>query len=295
MAPLSNISSKNSTRIASLLGTWTGQTHLKTDIGSYELMAYFVIHFMPDPMRGYACSLTDCSEFENHACMSDRRGNRACNDISDTLLDWSDISAFMYFGARIDVGFPFNKHRAQDTGDWIGPMNLVMAQDEVNADGRGNTVDSYVSRYVQTPSTEFIRMPKNCTLLREEDFRKIAGSEAVKQTAAGQYDPNREGDDPYEKYKNTCKNGDVKPLLPLFKFDFVQDEDTKEENVEVKLEFKLMSMPRKKDFMYEIFPKIQNRVNKANLGFHLSGPYCYGMYITSVLCSDGLMNHYQFY
>ena len=58
------MASKNSTRIASLLGTWTGQTHLKTGIGSYELEAYFVVHLMPDPMRGYSCSLKGCSEFE---------------------------------------------------------------------------------------------------------------------------------------------------------------------------------------------------------------------------------------
>jgi len=187
------------------------------------------------------------------------------------------VSAFMYFGAKIDVGFPFNKHRAQDTGNWIGPMNIIMAQDDINADVDSNVVDRYVSRFVETPSTEFIQMPKNCTLLREEDFKKIAGADAVRETAKGQYDPSGNGDnDPYEKYLNTCANGDVKPLLPLFQFDFVQDKDTKEESVEVKLDYKLMSMPHKKDYMYDIFPKIQSRVNNMGFGFHISGPYCYG-------------------
>jgi hypothetical protein len=200
------------------------------------------------------------------------------------------VSAFLYFGAKIDVGFPFNKHRAEDTGGWVGPMNIVMAQDNsfmLDASGTGTgtadsqaVVDRYISRYVQTPSTEFIKMPKNCTLLREEDFRKIAGDEAVKQTAEAQYDPNSNNVpdvDPYERYLNTCENGDVKPLLPLFQFDFVKaHEESDEEAIEVKMNYKLMTMPRKKDYMYDIYPKIMSRVNKANLGFHLSGPYCYG-------------------
>ena len=165
-------------------------------------------------------------------------------------------------------------------------MNIVMAQDDtvlIDASGTKNNdmiVDRYVSRYVQTPSTDFIQMPKNCTLLREEDFRKIAGDEAVRQTAQAQYDPdsnNNSDADPYQKYLNTCENGDVKPLLPLFQFDFVkEDQESDQESIEVKLDYKLMTMPRKKDYMYEIYPKIQNRVNRADLGFHISGPYCYG-------------------
>lgn len=88
------MASKNDTRIASLLGTWTGQTHIKTEIGSYELEAYFVIHFMPDPMRGYSCSLDDCSEFENNACMLNDSGDGVCKKISETVLDWSDGAYF---------------------------------------------------------------------------------------------------------------------------------------------------------------------------------------------------------
>jgi len=174
------------------------------------------------------------------------------------------------------VGFPFNKHRAQDTGNWVGPMNIIMSQDMSGEDGNSNIVDRYVSRFVETPSTEFIKMPKNCTLLREDDFKKIAGVDALRETAKGQYDPSNGSNDPYEKFLKSCKNGDVKPLLPLFQFDFVQDGDGKEETVEVKLDYKLMSMPHKKDYMYDIFPRIQNKVNNMGFGFHISGPYCYG-------------------
>jgi len=139
-----------------------------------------------------------------------------------------------------------------------------------------NLVDRYVSRYVETPSTEYIRMPKNCTLLREEDFEKIAGSVAVRETAKGQHGAGEDGRDPYEKYLKTCDNGDVKPLLPLFQFDFVQDQTTWEESIEVQLNYKLLTMPRKKDYMYDIYPIVQKRFNNAGLGFHISGPYCYG-------------------
>lgn len=204
----------------------------------------------------------------------------------------------MYFGAKIDVGFPFNKHREEDTGGWVGPINIVMAKDNgikdrstflSQDDDTVEIVDRYVSRYVQTPSTQYIRMPPNCTLVREEDFRKIAGDEAVKQTTEGQYDPDSQNDadkDPYEKYLDTCDNGDVKPLLPLFQFDFVrrQGEDDEKEAIEVKLNYKLMTMPRKKDYMYDIYPKIQNRVNRAGLGFHISGPYCFGELVECRIC-----------
>ena len=81
---------KNATRIASILGTWTGQTHLKTDIGSYELLAYFVVHFMPDPMRGYGCSLKDCIEEHNQVCELGSDGTNVCNDIAGNVVDWSD-------------------------------------------------------------------------------------------------------------------------------------------------------------------------------------------------------------
>ncbi len=85
-----NMNIKNTTRLASTLGTWTGQTHLKTDIGKYELLAYFVIHFMPDPMRGYGCSLEDCLEQQNKVCEVDGDHPPSCNDIAGNVVDWSD-------------------------------------------------------------------------------------------------------------------------------------------------------------------------------------------------------------
>jgi len=271
------MSSKNSTRISSLLGTWTGQTHLKADIGSYELMAYFAIHFMPDPMRAFACSLPNCSEFENKACVLDKNGDPSCTELTDGILDWSDVTAFMYFGAKVDVGFPFNKHREQDTGGWVGPLNIILANegDSASLSLKGeHEVDSYISRYVETPSTEYLQMPKNCTLLHSHDFDKIAGASAVRSTVTGQYDPDGKND-PYSKYLDTCSNGDVQPLLPIFEFDFIEDNEG-EDTVEVKVDYKLLTVPRKKDFVYKLYPMVQKKFNGAGVGFHIDGPFCYG-------------------
>lgn len=38
---------KNATRLASVLGTWTAETRLKTSIGDNTLTAWFVMHIMP--------------------------------------------------------------------------------------------------------------------------------------------------------------------------------------------------------------------------------------------------------
>ena len=279
--------SKNTTHISSILGTWTGQTHLKTNVGSYELLAYFVVHFMPDPMRGYGCTLKDCIEEHNQVCEVKQDSNDpVCSNLAGHMIDWSDINAFIYFGARIDAGFPFNKHRAEDTGGWVGPLNIIMASADIpdphpNLDNSTIVVDRYVSRYVNSPLTKFLKMPTNCSLLGEDDFNKVAGPIAVESTTKGQYDPNRNPNndkdyDPYHDHLNTCDNGDVQPILPLFQFDFEQNVASKEESIQVKLDYKFLTMPNKDDYMYKLFPMVQRRFNKADLGFHISGPYCYG-------------------
>eukprot|EP01083_Nonionella_stella_P293721 998923_1 len=141
-------------------------------------------------------------------------------------------------------------------------------------------VDRYVSRYVKSPLTQYLKMPKNCTLLGEDDFNKVAGPIAVDSTTKGQYDPNANINDkdydPYHAQLGTCANGDVEPLLPLFEFDFEQNKETGDEQIQVKLAYKFLTMPNKGDYMYNLFPMVQRRFNKADLGFHISGPYCYG-------------------
>lgn len=270
---------KNTTRISSLMGTWTGQTRLKAAVGPYEMKVYFIVHLMPDPMRGYGCEQSDCSEIDNHVCVQhdDRKSmSTECVDLENGKVPWSDISAFLYFGARVDAGIPFNVHLEHNLGGFVGPLNMVMAQNITKAnDNTTNVVDQYVVRYVDSPSTQYLHMHPNCSLFAPEDFERYMGPSAVNETVKAQPHATH-GEDPYAQYLKTCQHGNVKPILPLFDFSFVNDTDGTE-RVEVKLDYKILTFPKKTAPMYKLFPKLQERMNKRNGEFHISGPYCYGM------------------
>mmetsp|Transcript_12569 Transcript_12569/g.29137 ORF Transcript_12569/g.29137 Transcript_12569/m.29137 type:complete len:90 (-) Transcript_12569:960-1229(-) len=84
---------KNLTRVGSLLGTWTAQTEMKASFGDYKLVAYFTVHFMPNPMRQYGCELKGCKEMDNRVCMRhiDRNAEtQECTDMEGNVVDWSD-------------------------------------------------------------------------------------------------------------------------------------------------------------------------------------------------------------
>ena len=188
----------------------------------------------------------------------------------------STVSVFVNFGARVDAGFPFFVHKYHDTGDWIGPLSVVMAQNETAVLDIDNVVDQYSIRYVQTPTTPYLRMDPNCTLFSPDDFQKYMGMTAVKETIKVQSNATH-GKDPYEQYLGTCQNGDVRPILPLMEFTFVESPDQPEkESVQVQLDYKVLSFPHKSDIMYKLFPRLQKRLNQPGSGFHVSGPYCYG-------------------
>ena len=77
------------------MGTWTGQTTRKASIGRYDLLAYFSVHIMPDPMRGYGCELDSCQEMDNHVCMSTPLpssfgSQEACVATDSEVINWSD-------------------------------------------------------------------------------------------------------------------------------------------------------------------------------------------------------------
>lgn len=181
------------------------------------------------------------------------------------------VSAFFSFGARVDAGFPFNVHKNHDTGDWIGPLSVVLAQNESDA---SDVVDRYSIRYVESPTTPYLRMDPNCTLFSPEDFQNYMGIKAVRNTIKIQSNATH-GQDPYQKYLETCNNGDVQPILPLFDFSFVDTGDGKEA-IQVTLDYKVLTFPHKSDIMYKVYPTLQKRLNKREGEFHISGPYCYG-------------------
>lgn len=274
---------KNTTRISSLMGTWTGQTSLKAAVGPYSMKIYFIVHLMPDPMRGYGCQEpNNCSEIDNQVCVEhdDRKTfSQECVDLEKEQVTWSDVSAFLYFGARVDAGIPFNVHVEHNLGGWTGPWNLILAQNSTaasNDDNTTNVVDQYVVRYVDSPATQYLHMHPNCSLFAPEDFEQYMGNLAVKETVKAQPHATH-GSDPYQEYLKTCANGNVKPILPLFDFSFVKDPVDGTEKVDVKLDYKILTFPHQNAPMYKLFPTLQERMNRRNGEFHISGPYCYGM------------------
>jgi hypothetical protein len=257
------------------MGTWTGQSRLKAAVGPYEMNIYFVVHLMPDPLRGYGCEMSNCSEIQNQVCIEQKQeASQKCVNLEDGQVTWSDVSAFLYFGARVDAGIPFNVHLEHNLGGWVGPLNMVMAQNSTRDENMTSIVDQYVVRYVDSPSTQYLHMHPNCSLFGPEDFERYMGASAVNQTVHSQTHASH-GEDPYVPYLKTCAHGDVKPILPLFDFSFVKDVDGTEK-VEVKLDYKILTFPHEGAPMYRLFPTLQERMNRRNGAFHISGPYCYG-------------------
>lgn len=88
---------KNDTRIASLLGTWTGQIHLRS--GEDEIRAFFVLYLMPEPTRDYGCSLDGCDETNNQVCIEKLVGTKTCANMKDVVVNWSDGTLLLHTAA----------------------------------------------------------------------------------------------------------------------------------------------------------------------------------------------------
>ena len=158
--------------------------------------------------------------------------------ISHTLCS-RIVSAFVYFGAKVDAGFPFNIHKDHNTANWVGPLSMILAQNTTDNEG---VLDHYVARYVESPSTKYLQMEPNCSLFGPDDFENYMGETAVKNTVKMQTTTTK--GDPYQEYLKTCDNGSVKPILPLYDFTFVEDA-TGKEAIQVKLDYKILTFPKK--------------------------------------------------
>ena len=88
-------------------------------------------------MADYSCQLPNCPERDNRICQRQgidagshrRKEDFTCQNIQDIQSDWSDVAAFYYIGFHVHAGIPFRVEKVMDTGGWIGPYNLVLAQD----------------------------------------------------------------------------------------------------------------------------------------------------------------------
>jgi hypothetical protein len=190
---------------------------------------------------------------------------------------------FFNFGFIVDASFPFNVHLDDHTGGWIGPFSVLMAQNlSVASDTNNSLIDQYVSRYVNTLATPYLQRNPNCTLFRQVDFDSYAGPEAVNNTIYKQTVV-KQAEDPYKATKGTCENGNLQPMLPRFKIGFTttntsstNTNSTTREHMQIEIDYKILTVPTKKDKEYSLMPSLQKRFNREDRAFHISGPYCYG-------------------
>lgn len=271
---------KNDTRIASLLGTWTGLTNIKTDVGKYSLQADYILHIVGDSMRVNSCSISGCNEMDNMICEKPRLGtedsSNNCHDMTEVVSDWSDVSVFLFASVKVQSKNGINTE--QTTGDWIGPYSIVTAQNKsaittARDPAPGDIVDQYTAKYLETPSTPYLSMGDNCTFFGEKDFENILGKNCLDNTVMRQSQLSNStysftgASDPFIDYYKTCDNGDLKPMLPLIDFIFLADENGGEK-LHVKLHHKLTVTPKKGSVAYHSMPLLTKLLP-------ISGPYCY--------------------
>jgi len=262
---------KNITRLSSLLGTWTGQLRLKLDV----IEGYFVMYLTGSPLVDNQCTLgPSCSELKNQICLRPGQGhvtdsNNTCNDVQNIISDWSDLNAYMYFGGGYKIPPVQTEVQSKSTGDWVGPYSIIMARNE-SAIGESissslRVIDQYTMRYVKTPMTPFLRMSRACDLFSENDFPSFLGEKAVNSTIQIQASTA----DPFQPFYKTCSNGDVKPILPLVTFTFVENNKGQEMmRVEVNYEMPIAILPNSS--LLKAIKLLQKTSDVP-----LRGPYCY--------------------
>lgn len=262
---------KNDTRISSLMGTWTAEVQMK-DSGGNEMHSFVVLHFICDPLKGAnQCELENCDEVDNSICLFEHTGGGSrCGSMFRDIADWSDALVFMYSG--VDLNVPSHDQKINlSTGGWTGPYNLVLAQgttSSTNGLQNSKVVDNYTLRYVQGPYTPFLRMDPECNLYDSLNFSENLGPIAINTTAQTQTTL-LNGEDPYEEHLKTCAVGNIKPSLPMIKFEFSTSSRTQIEDLKVKLSYKQLIVADDNNNLQKILPTMKPR------GFPISGPYCY--------------------
>lgn len=258
----SSNSTKNLTRLSSIMGTWTIEANMKK--GGNKLEAHFIMHLTCNSQT-VGCNLDDCSEMDNDVCTLNETSYPSCHRMNETTVDWSDVKAFFYFGLKIDAGFPFNKHLHQNTGGWVGPYSIILAQDFEKPKYNESIADSYTAKYVYSPTTKYLKFPKDCDIMGYEDFDVYFGEGAVQHTVQTQATSRSIDDDFYTPYLETCDNGDVMSILPRVEIDFTHNDD-----LNININYKILTFPPPDGVLYWLFPKLIKRHK-----YPISGPYCY--------------------
>lgn len=190
-----------------------------------------------------------------------------------------------------------------DTGDWVGPFNLLWAQHTMDSNGDSpekgakKLIDRYTARYVQShsmnpPFSQNIAPPE-CTLYNlEDDYVAFLGNSALNhmtntQTKYSIPSNDNATEDPYAPFLQTCDNGNVEPILPQLELDFFQynpknatnssnEDESQKIQLDMKLQYKIMAVPTSSELAYRVLPHLQSRF-QGHGGYNiLGGPYCYG-------------------
>eukprot|EP00587_Corethron_hystrix_P000294 CAMPEP_0113317962 /NCGR_PEP_ID=MMETSP0010_2-20120614/12695_1 /TAXON_ID=216773 ORGANISM="Corethron hystrix, Strain 308" /NCGR_SAMPLE_ID=MMETSP0010_2 /ASSEMBLY_ACC=CAM_ASM_000155 /LENGTH=373 /DNA_ID=CAMNT_0000175117 /DNA_START=219 /DNA_END=1340 /DNA_ORIENTATION=- /assembly_acc=CAM_ASM_000155 len=204
-----------------------------------------------------------------------------------------DVAVYFYFGVNIHAGAPFHIDHISSTGGWVGPISMVLAQDTnttsieldphqlaeaidrtlaktADTDDEQVVADRYVSRYVNSPYSPLLRMPKDCDLMGPHDFDKMLGRSALDSSISSQVTHPIGGDvDIYEDNLSTCDNGDAQPVLPQVRFTFTDGDEKADENLIVELDYRLFTYVKPGTIMETMLPSIEKK------GFPVRGPYCY--------------------
>ena len=192
----------------------------------------------------------------------------------------------MQFGYEVKDGYVWTTNIVQNTSDWFGPYNILMAHKPSKKVNNSTTIPgSYTSRYVQTVTTSQLKYPSDCSLISNSKFDRYGGYKAVQNTISKQVATNIDFDDstidPYANYTCPSKNKndddndnnkseDWSPLLPRIEL-FANTKDP-HNKVDLKLNFDLFSFPTSKaDPMYTVWPALIKHFDNHDI----RGPYCW--------------------
>ena len=143
--------------------------NVKSSLLPYKLGASISMYVIcDDQMASSACTLPFCSEFDSEVCLRSMENDASCNMMNETIVDWMDALVFIYIDFYVDFGFPYNTKHEWETGGWVGPYNVIFAQDpdvyeedRYTADGE-LILDTYILKYLNAPSTEYLKFPPGC-------------------------------------------------------------------------------------------------------------------------------------
>ncbi|GMH93303.1 hypothetical protein TrVE_jg10771 [Triparma verrucosa] len=265
---------KNFTKWSRIFGSWTANAEYEVKIplyGNVKASVYVSQYLSFDSMGNYARDLCSppCNITGNEICLMsdwDKTGGKPpletnafyCQNSTDenAMVQGAEANLYFYFGVNFDAAGDVTD---LDTGGWVGPYSLLLPDDD---DDPMTTEKTTKIRYVNSPATKYLQRPLDYTLTTStSDFPRLFGELAVNNTISKQA-----GDisDPFAENRNTCDNGDAKPILPLVDFRIDENDD-----IQIDFTFHLFVYPASES-LRATFEQWASDPTKP-----VSGPYCW--------------------